>query len=208
MASVAVGEEAGTRGLSRGRRGEQWGSAHRRTRRRTRRRSAQRARRAQDLQGAGGALTAASASCFFCRMSVAVLSLCFSNSLTREKHKPHISMVLPLLDLCPANNLCSYCIPSPRTLENISKTVSSKPVCRRPVQLPCVPRWLSPTCSLEWAEHSLPGPLERSPSRQGSQQYGRSEKARATGDAATLLGLLRNTLGMTHDLRYINIPSP
>lgn len=37
------------------------------------------------------ALTAASASCFFCRMSVAVLSLCFSNSLKREKHKPHVS---------------------------------------------------------------------------------------------------------------------
>lgn len=32
---------------------------------------------------ARAALTAASASCFFCRMSVAVLSLCFSSSLTR-----------------------------------------------------------------------------------------------------------------------------
>lgn len=40
---------------------------------------------------AAAALTAASASCFFCRMSVAVLSLCFSSSLIREKHRAHVS---------------------------------------------------------------------------------------------------------------------
>lgn len=70
--------------------------------------------RAEAWKGAGdAALTAASASCFFCRMSVAVLSLCFSSSLRRGKHKPcvrnmgyqHGRPQCPRLDLHPANSL-------------------------------------------------------------------------------------------------------
>lgn len=50
--------------------------------------------RAEAWKGAGDtALTAASASCFFCRMSVAVLSRCFSSSLRRGKHKPRVRNV-------------------------------------------------------------------------------------------------------------------
>lgn len=65
---------------------------------------------AKDLQGDGdAALTAASASCFFCRMSVAVLSLCFSSSLMREKEAAREERgretTGPLAGPAPANSL-------------------------------------------------------------------------------------------------------